>query len=69
MIETGNWDWINDITVSWSDAAPLLLLMVGSMVGGVVAYIKYLKINRCFIVQLPKENKRVFFDVVQLPKE
>ena len=55
MIETGNWDWINDFTVSWSDAAPLLLLMVGSMVGGVLAYIKYLKINRCFIVQLPKE--------------
>mgnify|MGYP003136464665 CR=1 FL=1 len=55
MIETGDWDWINDITMSWSDAAPLLVFMLGSMVGGVVAYIKYLKINRCFIVQLPKE--------------
>ena len=55
MIETGDWDWINEISYGWQDVGSLLLFMLGSMVGGVMAYIKYLKINRRFIVQLPKE--------------
>ena len=54
MIETGNWDWINDITVSWSDVQPVFTMMLGVGIG-IIAYIKYLKFNRCFIVQLPKE--------------
>tara|TARA_B100000131_G_C18056937_1_gene588852 strand:+ start:1164 stop:1325 length:162 start_codon:yes stop_codon:yes gene_type:complete len=53
MIHIGSMDW--DIDISWSDVAPLLAIMIGSMGVGVAIYIKYLKLNRCFVVQLPKE--------------
>ena len=53
MIEMLDWDFIDDIAVSWSDVQPFFTMMVGVGVG-IFAYIKYLKFNRCFIVQLPK---------------
>jgi hypothetical protein len=53
MIDIGRTNW--DIDISWADVAPLLVIMIGSMAAGVALYIKYLKLNRCFVVQLPKE--------------
>ena len=53
MIDIGRTDW--DFEISWADVAPLMIIMLGSMVAGVAIYIKYLKLNRCFVVQLPKE--------------
>lgn len=55
MIEILNLDWLDSFELAWHDVMPLLVLMTGSMFAGVLLYMKYLKLNRCFVVQLPKE--------------
>ena len=55
MIEINRMDWLDTFQISWADVAPLLAVMGASMVAGILLYMNYLKLNRCFVVQLPKE--------------